>query len=258
MIGSASPSYPPDPASGLGSAIRPDREVQSNSGIDLWTVLLDAADAEIAANAAVLTPSERVRAERFVFARDRNAFIRARAGLRHILASYLGISADRVPIGIGPFGKPELAAPCHHACLHFNLSHSGRHALVAVARGHAIGIDIEQIRPMNDLDGMAAIILAPAEQRAFLQCAADDRLHFVLGAWTRKEAYFKARGEGLARSPAMLECSALLGGADTIADSDDDSARHRWSVMAWSTAQYRAALAVEGSIGAVVFKPMVP
>ncbi|RYD20077.1 MAG: 4'-phosphopantetheinyl transferase superfamily protein, partial [Lysobacteraceae bacterium] len=104
------------------------------------------------------------------------------------------------------------------------------------------------------LDGVAAIVLSPAEYRVFTDCTPDDRLELFLSAWTRKEAYLKARGEGLARSPALLECSALLGSAETIRDRDDDSAARRWSVMTWCEADYRAALVAEGPLGTVTFK----
>lgn len=250
MLRSATPFRPPAP----GAAVLADAAGQALSAIDVWTISLDAGGADVVAAAAVLDAAERARAARFVFERDRTAFTIARAALRHILAGYVGLPADRVPLCTGTFGKPQLGDPCHLTGVQFNVAHSGQHALVAVTRQRAIGIDIEHVRPMHDLDGVAAIVLSPAEYRVFTDCTPDDRLELFLGAWTRKEAYLKARGEGLARSPTLLECSALLGGAETIRDPDDDSAARRWSVMTWCGADYRAALVAEGPLGTVTFK----
>ncbi len=100
-----------------------------------------------------LSSDELARAARFHFERDRTRFSVARAALREILAHYLGTSPAEIAFVYGDHGKPALAPP--YGDLRFNLSHSHDLALCAVARGSEVGVDVERIRELDDLEGMA-------------------------------------------------------------------------------------------------------
>ena len=220
--------------------------------VDVWTIVLDLAYADTAA-AALLDAPETVRAARFVFERDRHAYILGHAALRRILGGYLGMAPAAVQISPSHEGKPELP---EFRGLRFNMSGSGHIAIIAVARDREVGVDVEQIRPMHDLDGVAKMILSSAEYAHFSTYPESGGLDLVLGAWTRKEAYLKALGEGLQRPLPRLECSALLGSSvDAMRDADDASASERWGMHSWSPASgYRAALAVERPISTILFR----
>jgi 4'-phosphopantetheinyl transferase len=212
--------------------------------VHVWTVRLDAAAALLPVPADVLNADELARAARYVFETDRLAFLRGRAALRLILATYLGISPATVPLRKGRQDKPELGPPFDASALHFNVSNTGNLALYAVARDGPIGIDVEQVRPVADLEGVAGLILSEAEQAAFSATDAQDRLAFFHAAWTRKEAYLKALGYGLMRSPTLVELGALLGEAgEPIRDAGDATAAERWQLTTWQPAEgYCAAL----------------
>jgi 4'-phosphopantetheinyl transferase len=160
----------------------------------VYTVHLDRSQAEVESLRAVLTPEER------------DAPVRtqvARAAARIVLGNALGIEAGTVPItrrcehcGHATHGRPAVMAD---SPLSFNVTHSGSRALVAVLAADArIGVDIEAVRPRRRLDALAGRVLSAREHSAWVRISDPHaRLHAFLEAWTRKEAYLKARGVGI-------------------------------------------------------------
>jgi 4'-phosphopantetheinyl transferase len=160
----------------------------------VYRVELDRSEPDIERLSAVLTPVER------------DAPVRtrvARAAARIVLGNALGIDPGAVPIsrrcehcGHATHGRPVVGA---EAPVAFNVSHSGELALIALLDQEArIGVDIETVRPRRRLDGLAERVLAPEEYAAWARLTDQDaRLRMFLDAWTRKEAYLKARGVGI-------------------------------------------------------------
>jgi 4'-phosphopantetheinyl transferase len=208
----------------------------------VWIARLDALDDHADATTAILDDRERARAANFRFDRDRQLYILGRMTLRRILAAYLDIMPAEVLLRAGHHGKPELGPPFGIDALHFNVSHSGDVALYAFTRDGPIGVDVEQTRALPDLDGLADLVLSPREKAIFHALAPTDRQDFFQTAWARKEAYLKALGDGLMRSPTSIEFGALLGEpGETIHDLENSSAG--WRVVAWQPmAGYRSAL----------------
>ncbi|HZI78371.1 MAG TPA: 4'-phosphopantetheinyl transferase superfamily protein [Vicinamibacterales bacterium] len=169
------------------------RLIATSGDASIWLADLDAADAGESA-LAILSEDERVRADRFVFDIHRRRFIACRAWLRTRLAERLGRPPASLRFEYGPVGKPSLFGG---EPLRFNVSHSDRHALVAMAEGAEIGVDIERLRPLSDMDALAARVFSTAEQAALGRVPADRRIDAFFAGWTRKEAYIKARGEGI-------------------------------------------------------------
>ncbi len=139
--------------------------------LHVWTLALDVAD-----------PASR---QRWV----------ARAGLRLLLGSYLGIAPREVEIRRGVRGRPELAA-AHD--LSFNLSHTAGLALFAFGRGRAIGVDVEALDRRAPSAGLIERALNPREASRVMGARAEERTGTFLAYWTVKEAYAKALGVGLA------------------------------------------------------------
>ena len=147
--------------------------------------------------AAALAPDEQQRAERFRFPDDRQRFVAAHGLLRLILSRYTGALPGELRFTYGPRGKPELAGCPGSDALTFNLSHSRQAALIAVARGRPVGVDVERRR--EDLDGelIATRFFSPRESEALRALPRAERQAAFYAYWTCKEAYAKARGEGL-------------------------------------------------------------
>jgi 4'-phosphopantetheinyl transferase len=166
------------------------------SGIEI--VVLRPAISAAGARAAqpLLTAKESERAARYVRDPDRFRYVQVCARRRLLLAARLGVPAKTVALVRGPRGKPALA-PGATVDLRFNTSHSEDLSAFACAIGREIGIDIEAVRPAHDLGKVAARFLSGAEREAYARLEHEDRLLAFYQAWTRKEAFAKALGEGM-------------------------------------------------------------
>jgi 4'-phosphopantetheinyl transferase len=150
----------------------------------------------------IVAPDELDRANRFVFARDRQSFVVARAVARLVLAHYLGENARRVQFAYGAQGKPELAVnPCS---IFFNLSHSGDRILIAVGKGSDVGVDIERVKTELVSEAVSRAF-SPVEQLSLATIGADRRVEAFFKCWTSKESYIKGIGEGLTISLADFD-----------------------------------------------------
>ncbi len=218
----------------------------SSGDVHLWRISRESTAEQTAALQRFLSADEQVRAARYRAARDRRRYVVTRGVLRALLGRYLGVEPAAVHLQYQRYGKPVLAGPS--ATLRFNLSHSGELALFAVTQRRELGVDVERVRP--DFGGMAVArrFFAPREVATLQALAPDEQSRAFFRCWTRKEAYIKARGEGLAvrldsfdvtLTPA--EPAALL----EVRDAPAEVARWRLQDVSPSE-EYIAALAVEG------------
>jgi 4'-phosphopantetheinyl transferase len=148
----------------------------------------------------------------------------SRRALRGVLGRYLDEDPAAIELRLGEHGKPALADPS--ATLRFNLSHSGGLALIAVARGHEVGVDVEWIRPRRNLLALADRALDPAAAASIRAASPAERLAAFHTAWARREAVAKCHGGGL-RMPlpatpiAVSELEAGTGFAAALAVAAD-------------------------------------
>jgi 4'-phosphopantetheinyl transferase len=208
--------------------------------IQVWLIPLPNNGEYPPALASRISPDEAARAARFIFDRDRARFIVAHAVLREILARYTGQDAIAVLFCVAEKGKPYLA---EHPRIRFNLSHSGTFAVVAVALDREVGVDIEAVRPERSTVDIANRFFAPAEVQELNASPLDRQVGAFFACWSRKEAYIKARGEGLHIPLDSFEVS--LGEKAELRAAPD---RERWSMCALQAPSgYASALMAEGS-----------
>lgn len=169
----------------------------SDTEIHLWATTLHATPAEIQIAESLLSTEERERANRFVYDVHRYRFILRRAWLRRVLSEYAGQNAGTIKLSAGPHGKPELTDSPMAPDLRFNMSHSDGIALLAVTRSGEVGVDIERVRPLDDLSSMLRTCLSANEQRDLARLDDGQRTSEFFRYWTCKEAIVKAHGEGL-------------------------------------------------------------
>jgi 4'-phosphopantetheinyl transferase len=165
--------------------------------VKVVTVRLDVSPAIAGQLAQCLSDAERQRSSRFVFDHDRRRFIVARAQLRRLLATRLGVRPESVELVYGPRGKPALSRRFADSDLRFNVSHSEDVAVYAFALGREIGIDVEAIREIPDADDIAARFFSRCEYQAYRALERGDKPLGFFNCWTRKEAFIKAVGDGL-------------------------------------------------------------
>lgn len=172
------------------------REAMSQ-GIEVFRLDLDLS-AELSDSLPHLTPEERGRAARFVRAADRLRFAQTRAATRRLLGRRLGCCPADVPLAIGTHGKPFVDDEPHRAPV-FNVSHSGGHALIALADPGGVlhlGVDIEQHKPDLDAEVMLDAVCTDQERASVRRT--PDRLAAFYQRWVGKEAVLKAIGIGVA------------------------------------------------------------
>lgn len=164
--------------------------------VDVWVIDLTA---DWTRDWRVLDRDERGKIGRFRFASVRWRYAAAHVALRQVLARYLAITPAAVEFELTRFSKPQLVGRLRQiADLRFNLSHAGSRALVAVASGRDVGVDVEVIDPGLDAASLISMTCTPAEQRVIAD-AADVALFWRV--WVRKEAALKAAGCGLLHPP---------------------------------------------------------
>ncbi len=170
----------------------------------IWWVRLRCAEARIAQLRRTLSADEASRADRFRRSGDRDAFIVARAALREVLAGHLGdVAPGDLVFRYGPYGKPALSG-CRSAP-HFNLSHAGDLAVIALDSGWPVGVDIEQLRDIPELTDIVETHFAPRERKALLALPADQRNRGFFRCWTCKEAVLKSAGLGIGMDLTRLD-----------------------------------------------------
>jgi 4'-phosphopantetheinyl transferase len=161
--------------------------------VHVWSDWVDGR-AEHGALLEWLDDDERARAGRFRFERDRIRFVARRLLLRQVLSGYLGLAPAMVCYRTSPMGRPELQPA---AGVTFSVSHSDGLAIVAVARGRLVGVDVERVRPIADGLDLARGFFAPREYEHLRTTTEAGRSRAFLELWTRKESYVKAIGAGM-------------------------------------------------------------
>jgi 4'-phosphopantetheinyl transferase len=215
--------------------------------VDVWSVPLDTTPAALEAFERTLSEDEVERADRFCFERDRRRYVCARGALRELLSRYLRVESRDITFRYGTNGKPALDGGLD-GLLAFNVSHSGELALIAIGRGMELGVDVEAVRPMQDAGDIAARFFAPGEHERLMSLPDDERTNAFFACWTRKEAYLKALGSGLAKPLDAFEVTFAPDEAPALLVYGDDRETARWRISDLAPGGgYAGALVTEGA-----------
>lgn len=221
----------------------------SSNDVHVWRGSLDQPDLRLQQLAETLSADERKKAERFYFEQHRKRFIVGRGLLRTILGHYLSIEPGRLQFCYGSRGKPALAETFGGGTLCFNLSHSQGLALYAFTLNRQIGIDVEGIRLIPEVERIVERFFSAREHSLFCALPPSQKYEGFFHCWTRKEAYLKAIGDGLAKSLDQIEVSLAPGEpARLLSIAGNPQEAERWSLQELKPGSgYVAALVVEGS-----------
>lgn len=171
----------------------------------------DVVDAEILLS--LLSKEEKSRAQKFARTDDRNNYIFAHSMLRQILACYSGIPPQKLTFTFNAYGKPFLLKTPN---LSFSLTHSKDVVLVALGHAVSLGVDVELVRFIDDIDGIMKGNFTNKE-RAYIQTFASEQIqHAFFTHWTLKEAYIKGIGMGL--SFPLMDVTILPDHSSTAID----------------------------------------
>ena len=230
--------------------------------IDLVQTADSAALAKLESYKALLSPDEHERMARFVFDRDRRAFLLTRALVRTTLSRYAQVAPADWRFITNVHGRPEiLDRPDGAPDLRFNISHTDGLIACAVTIGREVGVDVENIG-RHLLHDVAGRHFAPGEVSDLRALPEDEQQKAFFDYWTLKEAYIKARGMGLALPLDQFAFTLHDEAPPSIRFApgfDDDAARWQFRQL-WPTATHRLALAVkrDGADLPVVVRHVAP
>jgi len=221
----------------------------SDDGVHVWRAWLKHSLEQVDDLATVLSDDENVRASRFHYAKDRSRFIAGRAILRTLLGRYLALSPNEIAFTYNQHGRPDLDKRVNTIGLQFNLSHSQELVIFAFACGQKLGIDLEYQRWLPDLSELAASCLSQTEFEIWSNLPTSQQQGAFYLLWTQKEAYLKAKGEGLLQPLNSIELPFEPETASHLDKIEDGSIGGcKWSTTSFIPAPgYLASLFVSGS-----------
>ena len=230
----------------------PPIQVPGEREAHLWLVSLAVKPEDLSDFKSILSRDERDRAERFREKRHAQRYVVARGALRSLLGAYLGLGADELQFAYDSSGKPRLAD--ERTSLGFNVSHSGDWALLGFTGCHKIGVDLEWVQGEIEFVDLAKRFFSPNEIQKLFSLPADQQRQAFYSGWTRKEAFLKARGEGLSRGLDRVEVSLAPDEPAAIIEASGElEACRAWTIQHLSPLpEYIGAAAVDA--GNVAFR----
>lgn len=145
----------------------------------------------------MLSEDEICRAFKYHFDSDRERYIIRRGMLRVILSHYLYEDAHKIMFAYNSFGKPEISESLNPYQIKFNLSHSGDFIVFAITSDQNVGIDVEYIRPIDDMTSIINRFFTSTEKMTFRTMPDSRKVEAFYKWWTQKEAVMKAIGTGI-------------------------------------------------------------
>lgn len=215
----------------------------SPNQVHLWLAQLDLPTDVLTQLARSLSPDEQQRAARFRFERDRDRFTAGRGILRQILSRYLQTAADKLEFSYAAHGKPALKPFANPLNLQFNVSHSQTLLLCAVTVSHRIGVDVEALREVSDLERLTQRFFSAKEHETIQALPTEQRPLAFFQYWTCKEAILKAIGAGLVELESV-ELDLRLPMARVLRLAEEYALSH-WQIHAFPpAANFAAAVAI--------------
>lgn len=220
----------------------------SNKDMHIWQAALDSPGNRVQEFKEKLSLDERAKAERLRFERDRNRSVVRSGILRTILGFYTGTEPNEIRFRYGDRGKPRLCDAFGRAGIHFNVSHSEGLALYVFTRDHEVGVDIERIRDIPEMEEIVEQFFSARENAIFRSLPRSKKRQAFFTCWTRKEAFMKVIGEGLFYPLNRFDVSFSPDEPSRLLSIDGDPEKaSQWFMLSLKPAVgFIAALAIKG------------
>jgi 4'-phosphopantetheinyl transferase len=215
--------------------------------IEVRTIRLTASQDRLPALLELLDDAERARAQTFRFPHLAAEFIQSHAAMRILIAEQIGLHPRAIQLSKGKYGKPRVTG---QTGFEFSISHSCGLASFAFSTQGPVGIDIEKVRVLKDCDALVQQFFSHSERDELGRLRACEHLRAFYAVWTRKEAYLKALGTGLATPPRTVSVTVDPDAAPAVAGaSESEQACCHWQLVDLRVdAGYAAALAYSGEL----------
>lgn len=209
--------------------------------LHIWNYTFDQKDVEQEQLRPILSAEERSRTNNFVYEKDAAKYIGNHVFRKHVLANYLSIPASTIQYAYTNFGKPYL----ENTPIHFSHAYRSDKALLAIYLDATVGIDLEEIKTLQDPKTFTEYSFSKEEnEHIFQNSSMNEDVLFTY--WTFKEAYIKATGTGLNVDISQLNLAAFY---EQETNALSWSENKVWTIKRLPTASgFKAAFAVEGNL----------
>lgn len=187
--------------------ISPKKEMYSNlEGLKSITVyLLNKQKINTTLPIDWLSSKEKLRYDRYFFKKDKDQFLFSKILQRYILGKKLNLHPKEISFSHNAYGKPSLSQEHKtNLILNFNLSHSLKWSIFAISFLGPIGIDIENISPLEKEFSLSELVLSKQELKDFQKLNKKEKLEKFYCYWTAKESYLKMLGKGFSINPQQV------------------------------------------------------
>ncbi|MFT6577919.1 MAG: 4'-phosphopantetheinyl transferase [Zhongshania sp.] len=205
---------------------------------------------------AMLSPAELEQYQQLIHGNNGRDYLVSRALLRTVLSEYCGLAPEKISFCVNAYGKPELSNSEAQGLIQFNTAHTSGLTVCVVTRDNDVGVDVESRAENRSILNMADDYFSALELQALNGRADDQQLDYFYRYWTLKEAYIKARGEGL--SIPLHDFSVVLDDQGAFSGFVGPEA-DRWDFgILCKNLNYTAALAMGGKIDSIAYFHSIP
>ena len=225
-----------------------------DGSILVWMAHVSTPQDSLSSLESSLDDHEHERAARFHFPEDRARFVLGRGLLRKCLGTYLRQPPETIKLGYTARGRPILA---RDQTIQFSISHTHDLVAIALTAQARVGIDLEYVQADLDPLELAGRIFSPEDLQTFCALPDHERSAVFFRAWTRKEAYLKACGEGISEGLQLVSVSFGAEETASLADARDDSAARNWRLHVLPvSADYMGSVACDDARKRLDFHPV--
>jgi 4'-phosphopantetheinyl transferase len=218
----------------------------NNSQVHVWQATLKSLNVLPGDISDFLSPCELERANKLKFPHDQEQFILRHYLLRIILSKYCDCHPCELRFRYNSYEKPYIDLPEFNE-INFNMSSSDDLIIIGLCRNSDIGIDVEKVHQIQDMEQIAQENFSHQELTYF-NCETDKTAAFF-NIWTRKEAFIKAIGKGFYFPLKSFYCEfSSSGGYENITIPKHPVESKLWKTKTLKAADgYVASLAINSA-----------
>jgi 4'-phosphopantetheinyl transferase len=175
-------------------------EILDRNAVHVWCLDTEKLNPdELTSASDLLSSEERGRHRRLQSPEDRRDFAAAHALLRHSLSLYSDVSSRDWRFEVTPNGKPLILQRQNdrQEPLGFSLSHTRGLVACAIGLQPAVGVDVERLDRIVDIESIAPLCLSSSELDGLKRFTGPERQIRFMELWVVKEAFIKATGKDL-------------------------------------------------------------
>ncbi|HSD64457.1 MAG TPA: 4'-phosphopantetheinyl transferase superfamily protein [Ignavibacteriaceae bacterium] len=173
-----------------------DKYTINQNEVHVWNYPLNIVDTDVEYFYGLLTDEEKKGIDKIRLQGVRDGRVISKVIVKDIISKYLGVNSDQIKYSYNRFGKPVLPEDINFPGLNFNISHSESLGIIALVKQKQIGVDLERIIDLADLDDIIKLCFSKNEQGFFKDLEGLEKTKLFYKVWTGKEAFIKAIGKG--------------------------------------------------------------